>query len=108
MWDAFAGGLRTAGWLIAAAGAVVAAAAASLIRPIEVEEPLGVAWRLATTEPERVRWRVARGLALIAVGLLVIAEPSQMLVIGVTLVGVYVSLQGRRGGAACDRSAARA
>ena len=46
-WDAFLGDLRTAGWLIAGAGAVVAAAAASLVRPVAVEEPLRA--RLART-----------------------------------------------------------
>ena len=39
-WDAFLGDLRTAGWVIAGAGAVIAAAAASLVRPVALEEPL--------------------------------------------------------------------
>jgi hypothetical protein len=90
VWDAFAGDLRIAGWLIAAAGAVLAAAAASLLRPIDVDEPLRAAGRYATTEPQRTRWRVARGGALIAIGVLVIAQPSQMLVVAITLLGVYV------------------
>jgi uncharacterized membrane protein HdeD (DUF308 family) len=94
VWDAFAGDLRTAGWLIAGAGAVLGAAAASLIRPVDVDAPLRAAWRLATTEPERKRWRVARGVALIVIGALVIAEPSQMLVIAATVVGVYVLYRG--------------
>ena len=45
MWDAYLGDLRTTGWLIAGAGAVLAAAAASLIRPLEVEARLRAAWR---------------------------------------------------------------
>jgi hypothetical protein len=94
VWDAFAGDLRTAGWLIAGTGAVVAAAAVSLIRPVEVEEPLLAAWRVVTTEPERTWARVARGVALAAVGLLVIVEPSQTLIVAVTLVGVYVLYKG--------------
>jgi hypothetical protein len=94
VWDAFAADLRTAGWLLAGAGAVVAAAAASLIRPVEVERPLRAAWRIATTEPERTWARVARGAALVAAGVLVIAEPTQMLLIAVTLAGVYVLYKG--------------
>jgi hypothetical protein len=94
VWDAFGADLRTAGWLLAGAGAVVAAAAASLIRPVEVERPLRAAWRIATTEPERAWARVARGAALIAAGVLVIAEPTQMLLIAVTLAGVYVLYKG--------------
>ena len=35
MWDAFLGDLRTAAWIVAGAGAIVAAAAASLIRPVD-------------------------------------------------------------------------
>jgi hypothetical protein len=94
VWDAFGGDLRTAGWLIAGAGAVLAAAAASLIRPVDLDEPLRAAWRLATTEPERRRWRVVRGSALVALGVLAIAEPLQMVVIAVTLAGVYVLYEG--------------
>ena len=37
VWDAFLGDLRSLGWLLAGAGAVVAAAAASLIQPIGIE-----------------------------------------------------------------------
>ena len=40
VWDAFLGDLRTLGWVLAGCGAVVAAAAASLIAPIEIEGPL--------------------------------------------------------------------
>ena len=39
VWDAFFGDLRTAGWVLAGCGAIVAAAAASLLRPIDVEGP---------------------------------------------------------------------
>ena len=53
VWDAFLGDLRTLGWLLAGAGAVVAAAAASVIHPIEIEGRLRGAWRIATTEPDR-------------------------------------------------------
>ena len=94
VWDAFAGDLRTTGWLLAGAGAVTAAAAASLVRPIEVEEPLKAAWRIATREPDGTRWRVVRGIALVAAGAVVIAEAAQMVVIAVTLAGVYLLYKG--------------
>ena len=94
VWDAYLGDLRTTGWLIAGSGAVLAAAAVSLIRPIEVEEPLRAAWRIVTSEPRPVGLRLARGLALIAVGVLVIAQPSALLRIVATLVGVYALYKG--------------
>ena len=40
VWDAFLGDLRTAAWILAGAGAVMAATAASMIRPVEIDEPL--------------------------------------------------------------------
>ena len=40
VWDAFLLDLRTAAWILAGAGAVIAAAAASLIRPVDLREPL--------------------------------------------------------------------
>ena len=36
MWDAFLADLRAAAWVLAGSGAVVAAAAASLLRPLDV------------------------------------------------------------------------
>lgn len=94
VWDAFLGDLRTTGWLLAGCGAVLAAAAASLIRPVGVEEPLRAAWRIVTTEPEATVPRVARGAALVAAGVLVIAQPASALRIAASLVGVYVLYKG--------------
>jgi hypothetical protein len=94
VWDAFLGDLRTFGWLLAGAGAVVAAAAASLIHPAALEGPVSVAWRIATTEPRSPWPRAARGVALAAVGVLVIAEPTAALHVAITLVGVYLLYQG--------------
>ena len=73
---------------------MLAAAAASLIRPIEVEQPLRAAWRIVTSEPRTVGLRLARGVALVAVGVLVIAQPWSMLRILATLVGVYALYKG--------------
>jgi hypothetical protein len=94
VWDAYFGDLRTTGWLIAGAGAVLAAAAASLIRPIEVEAPLAGIWRVVSTEPGSVAWRLARAAALIAGGALLIVEPAAALEALLTLVGVYAIYKG--------------
>ena len=51
VWAAFLGDLRTFGWVLIGAGAVLAAAAASLVRPVAVEGKLLGAWRIATTNP---------------------------------------------------------
>ena len=103
VWDAFLGDLRTTGWLLAGCGAVLAAAAASLIRPVGVEEPLRAAWRIVTTEPEATVPRVARGAALVAAGVLVIAQPASALRIAVPalaalLIGAALAAFVARGG----------
>ena len=55
VWAAFLGDLRTFGWVLAGSGAVAAAAAASLVRPVAIEGTLVRAWRVATTEPATTR-----------------------------------------------------
>ena len=94
VWGEFLGDLRTLAWLLAGAGAIVAAAAASMIRPIDIEGPLRAAWRIATTEPARTWPRVGRIAALIALGALVIAQPLTVLQIVTTLAGVYLVYAG--------------
>ena len=82
VWDAFFGDLGTAGWVLAACGAIVTAAAASLVRPIDVDRPVRVAWRALATEPASTPARVARGVALVAIGALVLIQPLLMLRLG--------------------------
>jgi hypothetical protein len=94
VWSTFLGDLRIWGWLLAGSGAVVAAAAASLVRPVAVEGTLVRAWRAATTEPDSTRLRVARAIALIVVGVFVIAQPLTALQVAAMLVGVYVAYKG--------------
>jgi hypothetical protein len=94
VWSAFLGDLRTFGWVLAGSGAVVAAAAASLVRPVAIEGTLLRAWRIATTEPATTWARVVRAVALIAVGALVIAQPLTAAQVAATLVGVYVVYKG--------------
>ena len=94
VWDAFLGDLRSLGWVLAGSGAVVAAAAASLIQPIGIEAPLRAAWRIATTEPDATWLRLLRAAALVAAGVLLIAQPLALLQIAVTLAGVYLLYKG--------------
>ena len=94
VWDAYLGDLRAFGWVLTGIGAVVAAAAASLIAPIEVEAPLRAAWRIATTEPHTTGLRLVRAVSLIAAGALLITQPLAALRVAVTLVGVYVLYKG--------------
>jgi uncharacterized membrane protein HdeD (DUF308 family) len=94
VWDAYLGDLRAFGWLLAGTGAVVAAAAASLIAPVDIERPLRAAWRLATTEPHTTVLRLIRAATLVAAGLLLITKPLAALQVAVTLAGVYLLFQG--------------
>ena len=90
VWSDFLADLRTLGWLLAGAGAVVAGAAASLIRPIDLEGPARAAWRIATTDPVRPWPRIAGAGALILAGVLIIAQPLAALQIVATLFGVLL------------------
>jgi len=90
VWDAFFGDLRTWGWIIAGSGAIVAAAAASLIRPVEVEPWLRRAAGWLTTEPERTWVRAARAVGLVVAGVLVLANRSAVLDLIVAAAGVYL------------------
>ena len=94
VWDAYLGDLRTTGWIIAGCGALLSAAASSLIRPVEVEQPLRRAWQAIATEPRSPLLRVLRGVALVAGGVLIVASPSAMLVVASTLAGLYVVYKG--------------
>ncbi|HEY1275666.1 MAG TPA: hypothetical protein VGF25_12170 [Thermoleophilaceae bacterium] len=94
VWDAFLGDLGTAAWILAGAGAVVAAAAASLIRPVELDEPLRRAGRWVTTQPTRPAGRVVRGVVLVAVGLLLLLDRDLVLQLLFTAAGVYLIYAG--------------
>ena len=51
IWDAYLGDLRNGLYVFAACGAVVAAAASSLLRPVDVADPLRRGWAAVTTVP---------------------------------------------------------
>ena len=94
IWDAFLRDLRTAAWILAGSGAVIAAAAASLIKPVDLGEPLRSAARRLTTEPTHPALKVLRGLGLVAVGLLVITQHEAVLQLLLTALGVYLVYEG--------------
>jgi hypothetical protein len=94
IWDAFLGDLRTAAWILAASGAVVAAAAASLIRPVELGEPLRRAARRLATEPARPALRLLRGVTLVAAGVLVLVARDAVLSLLIAAIGVYLVYEG--------------
>ena len=107
VWDAFLGDLRTTGWVLAGAGAIVAAAAESLIRPVAIEAPLRALGRIATTEPVGVPLRLARASALVVIGLLLIAHPQLALQVVADGGRGLHPLQGHRGAAPARLPAAR-
>jgi hypothetical protein len=90
VWDAFLQDLHTAAWILAGCAVVVAAAAASLIRPVELGGPLRRAAAWVTAEPERAWLRTARGAALVAAGLLFILARDAVLQVLLTAVGLYL------------------
>lgn len=94
IWDAFLGDLADGLYLLAACGAVIAAAASSLLRPIDVADPLRRAWAAVTVQPEREWLRAVRALALVALGILVIADRDTALDLAVLAVGLYAAYAG--------------
>ena len=94
VWSGFLGDLRSVGWILAGSGAVLAAAAGSLIDPDLLERPLERARRIATAEPRTTWLRVLRALALIALGVLIVVEPMAALHVVATIGGVYLVHEG--------------
>jgi hypothetical protein len=94
VWDAFVGDLETAIILLAICGAVIAAAASSLLRPVDIGAQLGRAWAIVTTAPQRPGWRVVRAIALIVAGVLIILRNNEFLSLLATLIGIYIAYAG--------------
>jgi hypothetical protein len=88
VWDAFLSDFRVGAWIVAGSGAVIAAAAASLIRPVDIREPLREAFERLTTEPRRPGLRVLRAIGLIAAGVFVIVERDAVVALLITVCGV--------------------
>jgi hypothetical protein len=90
VWDAFLSDLKVAAWILAGTGAVVAASAASLIRPVDLGEPLRRAATWITTEPPNRARRLLRGVALIGAGWFVLTDRDAVLQIAFTAIGVFL------------------
>ena len=72
VFDAFADDLRTAGWVLAGCGAIVAAAGRSVLKPVELRDPLRRAAAWVGREPLAPAWRAVRAVALVAAGVIVL------------------------------------
>jgi hypothetical protein len=94
VWDAFLGDLRTEGWILAGAGAVVAAAASSLIKPLPFGEPLRVGAAWLAREPAGRTGRVLRGLGFVAAGVLVLVSRNAVLTLLLNAFGIYLIYEG--------------
>jgi hypothetical protein len=94
VWDAFLGDLRTAAWILAGCGAVVAAAAASLIRPVDLGAPLRRAGSWIATEPRRPVLRVLRGVLLVGIGLSFVLARDAVIGVLFTAAGIYLIYAG--------------
>jgi hypothetical protein len=94
VWDAFVGDLRTEAWILAGAGAVMAAAASSLIRPLPFGAPVRAAAAWVAREPEATVWRVLRGIAFVAAGVVVLVDGSAVLTLLLSVLGIYLIYEG--------------
>jgi hypothetical protein len=94
VWGIFLDDLRTALYLLAACGAVIAAAASSLVRPVDATSQLRRAWSWIATVPRTPRMRVIRALLLIAVGILIIVRHDAAIDAAVIIGGLYVAYAG--------------
>jgi hypothetical protein len=94
IWDAFLGDLRTAGWVLAASGAIVTAAATSVLRPMDLGERLRrLAEHVATEQPTTPR-RALRAVALIAAGVVALLARDAVVSLVVTAVAVLLIYAG--------------
>jgi hypothetical protein len=94
VWDAFLGDLRMAAWILAGSGAVIAAATASLIRPLDLGEALRRAGGRLVAKPRHPALRALRGVGLVAVGIVVLVEPDAVLGFLLALAGISLIYAG--------------
>jgi hypothetical protein len=96
VWDAFAGGLRAWALVLAGIGIVLASAASSLARRVEVEQVARQAWQRLQQPARTPAGEVVRALALVATGLLAALEPAATLRALAVLAGSLVAFEGLR------------
>lgn len=88
VWVEYLQDLRDSLLITAGAAAVVAAAAAALLRPFALERPLTAAWRWIVQRPQSTLLQVLRALALIAIGILIVADTDTALMLVALAVGI--------------------
>ncbi len=94
VWNAFLGDLGTGFLLFAACGAVIAAAASSLLSPVDLEARGRRAWEFVVRPPEHTGARVGRAVALVAVGVMIILNTTAFVSILATITGLAVAYLG--------------
>jgi hypothetical protein len=94
VFDAFLADFRDAAWVLAGCGAVVAAAAASLLRPLDVEAIVRGARRIALAEPTRPAMKGLRAAALVAAGVLLLVARDAVIAIAFSVAGVLLIAAG--------------
>jgi hypothetical protein len=94
VWDAFLGDLRTEAWILAGAGAVVAAAASSIVKPLPFGHPVRAAGAWLAREPASTAGRALRGAGFIAAGILVLVDRSAVLALFLNVLGIYLIYEG--------------
>jgi hypothetical protein len=92
--DAFVGGAATWAIVLGAAGALIAAAAASAFSVEEINSRVRDAWRLGASAPKREWIRAVRGLLLVALGVFVVFKRDLALAIVLSALGFYLVLVG--------------
>jgi hypothetical protein len=88
-WSSFFGDLRVLALGGGALGLVLAATASNVVMRDEVEDWFERLHRIATTQPRRPAWRLARALAIAGVSLFVILRPIDAVQVAVVIVGGY-------------------
>jgi len=94
IWDAFLSDLGIALLLFAACGAVVAAAAASLLKPVDIAAPLQAGWARVSHVPERPLARAGRAVLMLLAGILIVARHDAFLDLFAILIGIYIAYAG--------------
>jgi hypothetical protein len=94
VYRAFFGDLRVEASVVASVGAVLAAAAVSVVRPAAVEERLRRFTHVILGEPRR-RWqRAARGVILIGLGALCLLDGGAVVTLLITGLGIALVYRG--------------
>jgi hypothetical protein len=94
VWEQFLGDLFAWALLLAALGAIVAAAASSLIGPGALDGMFRRIAALVTAEPRTQAWRAVRAVALVAVGGVMIVSPLLVLQVATVLAGIVLVYAG--------------